>query len=403
MENTEQLAFIARQPILDFNHKIVSYQLLVGNLAESREAPAGLVHATLTDIASQGLLEDKSVFILADEALLASALHTVLPPATTVLQLASSVTLGQETMERCHALRQMGYKIAIRDDSDMQMDINPFTSRYVDYIKIDVRKMPLEQVAVRFKNYQFLSKMLIAENVQTLETFEACKKIGFKLMQGYYFTRPQAFAAKVINQDFTTILKLLNMLSGDEDMKSIEESFKHDPALSFKLLRYINSVGFGLSCEIQSIRHAITVIGTKQLFKWLTMLMVTAGQNSVSPALIKTAIIRGRLMELLGNSYFGKPGQDNLFVIGVFSLLDIMLRIPMQDVLSKVDLPDTICDALLHRQGVYGPFLALTEACEAADTEKLNAISTKLYVSASEVNRCHMAALSWADSMAVQT
>jgi len=184
-------------------------------------------------------------------------------------------------------------------------------------------------------------------------------------------------------------------------MKLIEDAFKRDPALSFKLLRYINSVGFGLSCEIQSIRHALTVIGTKQLFRWLTLLMVTAGQNSISSALMKTSIIRGRLTELLGESYFGKAGQDNLFTIGVFSLLDVMLGMPMDEVLSKIDLPEVLSDALLNRQGMYGPFLSLTEACEAGNEEKLRAVASALYINPADVNRCHMSAISWAESFAL--
>lgn len=410
METTSQkLAFIARQPILNTHQEIVAYQLLFRDSAEAKsavivdtgEASARMLVNTLSDIGTQGLLEDKSAFILVDTELLNNELLELLPPSKTVLELLESVVFDEATLQRCQTLRQAGYKIAVRDDPKLHNEVNPAVSRLIDYVKIDVHKIGVEQAAIRFKNYQFLAKKMIAEKVETREVFEACKKIGFQFVQGYYFAQPQIFTAKVINPAFVTVVELLNLVSNDVDMKLIEDAFKRDPALSFKLLRYINSVGFGLSCEIQSIRHALTVIGTKQLFRWLTLLMVTAGQNSISSALMKTSIIRGRLTELLGESYFGKAGQDNLFTIGVFSLLDVILGMPMDEVLSKIDLPEVLSDALLNRQGMYGPFLSLTEACEAGNEDKLRAVASALYIHPTEVNRCHMCAISWAESFAL--
>lgn len=401
----QELAFIGRQPILNLQQEIIAYQLFFrdsaeavsANIQDHMQASAKVLVNTLNDIGAQGLLDDKSAFVLVSQDLLHNELLELLPPAHTVLELLEGVELNDAAMERCKALRAQGYKIALRDRADMQVEVNPGVHPFVDYIKIDILKCGIEQAALRFKRYQHLSKRIIAEKVETREEFEACKKIGFHLIQGYYFARPEILTAKVINPAFVTVLELLNMVSRDADMSHIEAGFKREPVLSFKLLSYINSVGFGLLCEIQSIRHALTVIGTKQLYRWLTLLMVTAGRNSVSPALIKTSIIRGRLTELLGESYFGKAGQDNLFTIGVFSLLDTMLGISMEEVLDKISLPDAIHDALLHRQGIYGPFLSLTEACEAADANRRLTLAESLHLSPAHVNKCHMAALSWAE------
>jgi EAL and modified HD-GYP domain-containing signal transduction protein len=191
------------------------------------------------------------------------------------------------------------------------------------------------------------------------------------------------------------------MVSKDADVKDVENGFKRDPALSFKLLRYINSVGFGLSCEIQSIRHALTILGTKQLYRWLTLLMVTAGENSASPALMKTAITRGRLTELLGTDFFDKNDRDNLFIVGVFSLLDAMLEMPMDQVLEKVLLPEAVTDALLNHEGIYGPFLQLAEAVENDDGPRIAELATSLQYDPDKVNDCHIAALAWVESLGI--
>jgi len=224
MEATSQsLAFIARQPILNTHQEIVAYQLLFRDSAEAKsavivdtdEASARILVNTLSDIGTQGLLEDKSAFILVDTELLNNELLELLPPSKTVLELLESVVLDEATLQRCQALRQAGYKIAVRDDPTLHNEVNPAVSRLVDYVKIDVHKVGVEQAAIRFKNYQFLSKKMIAEKVETREIFEACKKIGFQFVQGYYFAQPQIFTAKVINPAFVTVVELLNLVSND--------------------------------------------------------------------------------------------------------------------------------------------------------------------------------------------
>jgi EAL and modified HD-GYP domain-containing signal transduction protein len=241
----------------------------------------------------------------------------------------------------------------------------------------------------------------VIEKVESLEQFDAYKAIGFRRFQGFYFARPETFTAKVINPSFDSVLNLLNLVSQDSENNEIESGFKRDAALSFKLLHYINSVGFGLSCEIQSINHALTILGRKQLYRWLTLLMVTAGENTTPPALMKTSITRGRLTELLGEGYFDKHDRDNLFIVGVFSLLDAILKMPMENILEKIQLPETVTEALLTRGGIYGPFLALTEACEGADEKRILELSELLQFDAEKVNQCHVSALAWAESLGI--
>jgi c-di-GMP phosphodiesterase len=245
------------------------------------------------------------------------------------------------------------------------------------------------------------SVKLIAEKVETEKEFEACTKVGFKHFQGFYFARPETFTATVINPSFDSVLNILNKVNQDSENEDLEAGFKRDPALSFKLLRYINSVGFGLSCEVESINHALTILGRKQLYRWLTLLMVTAGENSTPSALMKTSITRGRLTELLGEGYFEKKDRDNLFIVGVFSLLDAILKMPFDQVLEKIQLPEPVTEALLTREGVYGPFLQLTEACEYADSSRILELAELLQMDSSKVNECHMSALAWVETLGV--
>lgn len=400
-------AYIGRQPIMNPSQEIVAYELFFRHSAEattavyenSLQACNRVLMNTINDMGTQWLLGDKLAFLNISEEMLHSELLELLPPSKTVLELEALVAPSNEVLERCQFLRQRGYRIALKDKGESL--VGSALIDYADYVKIDILAYTMDEVARRFLEYQILGVTVVAEKVEHHHQYEACHHIGFHLIQGFYFAHTETFTAKVINPAFAAVLDLLNMISRDADMPDIENGFKRDAALSFKLLRYINSVGFGLSCEIQSLRHALTIIGTKQLYRWLTLLMVTAGENSAAPALMKTSITRGRLTELLGEGYFDKTGRDNLFVTGVFSMLDLMLEMPMEKVLEKIDLPDAIQDALLRRQGVYGPFLQLAEACENQDNSRIIALAESLQLDPNKVNDSHIAALSWVEALGV--
>ncbi len=403
----EDQVFIGRQPILDVKEHIIGYELLFRHSAEALSAVfeddikacSNVLTNTLGDMDTQWLLGDKLAFINVNEAMLMSEFLELMPPQRTVLEVLNGVIATEIVIERCQVLRDLGFKIAL-DNPQSHAGLQPLIE-YTDYIKIDTLSITPTEAEKVFHQYNSHSIKFVAEKIETHELFEVYKRIGFQRFQGYFFAHPETFTAKVINPSFDSVLNLLNMVSQDEDNAKIETGFKRDAALSFKLLRYINSVGFGLSCEIQSIKHALTILGTKQLYRWLTLLMVTAGENSTPPALMKTSITRGRLSELLGESYFEKHDRDNLFIVGVFSLLDAILKMPMEDILEKIQLPETVAEALLTRGGIYGPFLQLTEACESADSKRILELAELLQYDANKVNECHIAALAWAESLGI--
>lgn len=400
-------AFIGRQPILDEKQQIIGYELLFRHSATATDAIfeddlkacARVLVNTLSDMGAQWLLGDKLAFINVNEEMLHSGMLELLPPKRTVLEILETVPATDAVIQRCKELREQGFLIAL-DDHIPTSALAPLLG-CCDFVKIDIMQTGLETAAQIFAQLKSLPLKIVAEKVETRQQFEACKKIGFHFFQGYYFAHPETLTAKVINPSYAAVLDLLNLVSKDADTKAVENGFKRDPALSFKLLRYINSVGFGLSCEIQSIRHALTILGTKQLYRWLTLLMVTAGENTAPPALMKTAITRGRLTELLGESYFDKADRDNLFIVGVFSLLDAMLEMPMEQILEKVLLPEPVTEALLTKEGIYGPFLQLAQACEDADRDRIKSLADALQFDPSKVNDSHIAALAWVEGLGI--
>lgn len=396
-------AFIGRQPILDAKQQIIAYDLLFRHSATAtvpveddlRTSARALMNPA-PDMGSQWLLGDKLVFINVSEELLQSEFLLMLDPQHTVLEIPVTSTPTEDTLQRLEDLHAQGFLIALDNFVPTVESIKYLP--YAQFVKIDIQGLGLDNAGKVAAKLKTLAPKLIAAHVETPDQYKACKQFGFDYFEGYYFTRCSAAGTKIINPSYASVLDLLNKVNKNADVKIIEDGFKRDPALSFKLLRYINSVGFGLSCEIQSIRHALIILGTQQLYRWLTLLMVTAGENTTAPALMKTAIIRGRLTEMLGAGFFDQKNRDNLFIVGVFSLLDAMLEMPMDKVLEKVQLPEAITDALSRREGVYGPFLQLAEACESGNGLMIEQLAASLQYDPVKVNDSHISALAWAEN-----
>jgi EAL and modified HD-GYP domain-containing signal transduction protein len=240
--------------------------------------------------------------------------------------------------------------------------------------------------------------------VGSLERFEATHRAGCDLFRGYFFTKPAGQQTAAVSPSYTNIVALMKLAQDNAPVAKIEQGLKRDAALSFKLLRYINSAGFGLSCEIQSFRHAVAVLGYQNLYRWLALLLVTSARQSASSALVTTSITRGRLAELLGAGMFNSEEQDNLFIVGAFSLLDVILKAPLHTISEQIPLPESVLDALLRREGPYGPILSVVETTEVFDQPESRAkaveVAELLGITASQINRAQLDALAWAEGLA---
>lgn len=398
-------AYIARQPIVDGQHKLLAYELLFRDAphaqsARIENAPAAgiaVISNTLCNMGTDWLLKGKLAFINMDVHTLMSDFSSLLPHDKVVLEVLEGVEASPEVLDRLRTLKKEGFRIALDDYVHVpeRADLLPLA----DYVKIDVLAHTPEQIITTVKAARKHSAKLLAEKVERREQFEQYRKLGFELFQGYYFARPENVSAKVVNPTQASVIQLMEKVRQEADIKQIEEGFKRDVPLTFKLLRYINSAGFGLTCEIQSIRHAVSILGYKPLSKWLTLLLATASPSPMAPVLSRTAITRGRMSELLGAYHLPKAEQDNLFITGVFSMLDALLETPMEQVLERVSIPESVADALLHRSGMYGPILSLAEACESGDAARIEALTESLFLSPAQVNKAHLEALTWVEQL----
>ncbi len=257
------------------------------------------------------------------------------------------------------------------------------------FVLVDARKQPAAGS---------VPGIALAWGLADVPAFRQAVGAGYDGASGWFFLQGNP-PAKTLSPAHAQIVRLLNLVRNNGEIRDIEQVLKQDVALSYKLLRYINSAGFGLMCEIQSFRHAVSILGYTNLHKWLSLLLVTASRDPSAPALMQTAIARGRFMEEIGAGFFDKSVGDNLFITGAFSLLHTLLGTSMQALLEEMNLPESVSDALLHDQGEFAPFLHLARQCENFEAEPLLAAAEGLNLSPDQVNRAQLIALGFADSL----
>jgi EAL and modified HD-GYP domain-containing signal transduction protein len=227
--------------------------------------------------------------------------------------------------------------------------------------------------AGRHPEIQRMPGVSLAKCLTDHETFADAVDNGYSGAVGWFFLHGLPAFTNKLNPGHAQIIHILNLVRQNADVTEVENALKQDISISFKLLRYINSAGFGLAKEIHSFRHAVTLIGYDKLNKWLSLLLVTASRDPAASALMQTAIVRGRFMELAAAGSIDKRQIDNLFITGSFSLLDVLLGTQIEAVLQEMHLPAAIGEALLAGAGPYAPWLALALACERDDVVELAA------------------------------
>jgi EAL and modified HD-GYP domain-containing signal transduction protein len=399
-----QTNFIVREPLLDPKQRVIGYelswQLQDGQAVTPAdlEALVGFVAAHVVDEDDGWLLREKILFLDAVPAMLSTdALHA-LPPQYTVLTIRAADLASRDTLAAMQALRAGGVGISIRGADASLLAKN--LSRVASYVEV---KFTGADVAAQARSYAAAKQQsvrMVGRPVTTWPDYDACAALGLDAFVGKLHLTPRpGNEVKGMNPTQTIILQLMKMVQDNEDIPRLEAVLKRDPALIYKLLRFINSAGFGAGREVQSLRQAIQLLGYAPLYRWLTLLLATASTSGYSPVLMETAVVRGRLCELLGQKFLARGEGENLFVAGMFSLLDRLLGLPMKEVLDTVGLPDEVVRALLTRGGVYGPYLALAEACEL-NSNLVASLAASLGISPEDVNKAHLSALAWAQNVA---
>ncbi len=406
-DSADHRGIMSRQPVLDETQKIVGYELfnrLPGTVQHSSESDATLLFTALTLEEYPALDERQLLFINCTHESLRSPHLELIHPEHVVIKLPPAVGHSPQVIDECAVtlaeLAQRGYRFAF-DHTALSRNYAAWRP-YVSFVRLNRQDLKADMVEplVRYARQHTQAK-LIATRIESEEQFADMRRHDITLFQGFWFARPVQLKAQRVRPSQLTAVQLIEKIRGEAETAEIEELLKSDPTLSFTLLKYINSSGFGLNQVITSFGHAVMLLGRQRLLRWAALLLTMSRPGSPPAAVGLTAIVRGRLMELLARESGACKGDDcdTAFVVGVFSLLDALVGVTMEEALPTLHLPESVSDALLHQRGSFAPLLELTLACESEDEARFAELATQLRLSSRQVNWSHLQALAWAQNL----
>jgi len=403
---TDEQIFVARQPVFTKSEQVVGYVISTPScdIGIDSEVPfntcnsARLIMNVLNNFGLEQLVGDKMALIPISLGAFAANAIGILPTQKTVLEIHPVSVPESELDYVCEAMHEKGYRFVLNDYTPNELTRDAFTK--ASYAAFDVSLHGVETAMKQAADLRHLPLQRIAWNIQSKKDFDACKQGAFDLFQGNIFAQPEAWSMNRVDPSSLRIVEIFNMVMNQAELDVIENAFKHDVGLSYSLLTYVNSVGVGLPHKTQSIRHALMLLGHDYLARWVSLLIFAGvDTRAAQRVLLNTALIRARLTELLGKTIFNGREADQLFIVGMFSLLDTLFGRPMEQVLSRMSLPVDVVDALAGRTGRFRPFLDLAMSFEGQDLKRADTLCNSLGIDLSTASYAHLSAIEWARQM----
>ncbi len=412
VDGTISETMLQREIVLDRELKVIGYDFrLRDSVLKRKERMAHSVWKLYDEVLLRNFLEEeatkafgqKRIFLEVSVWALQSPLLSQLPKGRFVLMLrydAEYFNNAIEHIELLQALKDQGFQLGF-DSFPLKAELMALLP-IADYHKLSITDKDVTELSKEVSAIAHAAPdaELVMGDIHFFEELQVCRQLQVHFLQGSYLRRKELSEVDTVDASYLRLLEVLNLVRAEAEPVVIANAMKYDPMLSFKLLRYVNSPGAGLLTKIDTLDRAMIILGNKQLYRWLTLLLFSherqEGDHSI---LLETALIRGRIMEMLGAKLFKRDELDQLFTTGMFSMLDSLLRQPMELILSKLNLPDEINKALLTREGRFGPLLALALTCENGDLPDDPAVFQRAGVNRGEANRAQIDALLWVEEV----
>jgi len=407
-QNSPVQVFIARQPILGANRRVYGYELLyrssqknVFDGTDGSRATTEVIANGLMTIGLSKLVGNGYAFINFDRNLLLGEVPLMLPARTVIVEILETVELDDAVVARCRDLKKLGFQLALDDVARAESVIS--LASLADIVKVDFRQTDEKQQARIASTFSRSQTRLVAEKVETHGEFQRALDLGYSYFQGYFFQKPAIVTANRVSSQKTTYLQVLNELTRKElDYVRIEQLFKRDPPMTYRLLRYLNSAVFSWNSPIHSVRHGLSLLGDDELRRWLGLLGLASLAEGRPGALIVGAVVRGRFGELLSSHAHLDSRGSELFLMGLLSLFDAVLECPMEDVLGGLGLSTDVRDALLGNGDETSRLCRIYRlilAWERAEWDRIAELSQSLDLDLAQVSDLYAEAVAWSDRM----
>lgn len=404
--------FVGRQPILNRSGDIYGYELLYRNSHKNffpdidpEKATIGLLVNTFLTIGVEKVSGDSLSFINFTGELLAQDIFSNLDPDQIVIEVLENVEITPSLLTKLRLLKDTGFKIAL-DDFILQEQYSVHSELFeiVDFIKVDyLDTTPTERLEIEKFIKKFPAIVLLAEKIETEEQFETAKASGYKLFQGYFFSKPEIVTGIEIPTNVSLHFQIIERLHTEPpNINEIAELIMHDMSLTYKLLRLINTFAFRVPKKISSIKQAIVVIGLRETKRWVQVLALReigeGSGNGRTKALADYSLTRAKMCELLAK-HDGKKNPEEYFLAGMFSLIDVILKRDWDSILKLIPLSDEVAHTVKGELTEITPYLQLTEAVEHFDWERIEKLATDIGITQTELSKCSMEAHRWTQSL----
>ncbi len=398
--------FLLRQPVIDASNRVIGHELGYRDASVSHGTDAVvrvLDDETLASFAALDLSQlrnDILLFVRIGPRLLESERLASLPKDRVVLAIDVSFPgVIEQARAGVQARASEGWRIAFDNLPDGPADGSLLSS--LAFLRFDLRSYNAVELDRQIKSLRERGKlMLVARQVETEDDFEACQVMTFDAFQGYYFARMRPQMARRVDHDRIRVMRLLNLVAQRAEISELDSVLRRDAMLAYKLLVYINSPLSGLDHQLESIAQALMFLGYDPLYRWLTVLLFTCGtRHPRDRLLLQQALLRGRLLEQIGLVHLPRKDAEALFLLGMFSLLDVLLNTPMEEAIEPLNLTGAIREALLSGEGPYTPYLKLGIALEGGQWYDADALARSLGLNADRVNPLLVEAMTWAATL----
>ena len=397
--------FIARQPIFNRARVVVAYELLFRDgpqnffpKVDHAVATSRVVHDSLNVFGLTGLVGEARAYINVDRETLLSGVLDLLPPGRTTVEILETVEPTPDVVGASAALRAKGFEIAL-DDFIFAPGYEPLIE-IADVIKIDLRQTVGPERRHVVERHARRGLRFLAEKVETHAELEEAARQGYSLFQGYFFSKPEMIVTRAIPESKASRLRLLELTTHpDLDFRRVEAALRVDAVLSMRLLRYLDSAALGMRVKVTSIKHALTLLGERPLRRWIALATLASLGEDRPAELVTTALVRARFCERVGERCLcAAAAGGELFLVGMLSLADAMMGMPMSELLKSLAVTDSVRDALLG-EGKLAAALRLAVAYERAAWAEVSAEAARLGLAEVDTAAAYEEALAWARVM----
>jgi EAL and modified HD-GYP domain-containing signal transduction protein len=392
--------YVARQPIFDRSKRRIAYELLYRANQKAQASGAELpgvgvpaakaLHALLA-FGLERITGGVTAYVNITRDQLVGGLYRTMAPKAVVLELLETVEGDAEVVRACEEARAAGYQLAL-DDFDGRPAVQALLP-YADLVKLDVLHDTPASMTAKVQWLLKAGKRVLAERIETPAMLQAAEAAGCEQFQGYVFSRPETLNARALSVAQVTMMNLVGMLKNpDIGDGQLEKTFRTNPQLAFQLLRFVNSAAVGAR-DVESIAHAIRIIGREALSRWMLIMLgaQVGAQSPLASENVAQALVRGRFCELVPAVGEGRTDPSTRFLLGLLSRMDVLLGLPMREVLDTIPVSADVRDALLLGNGPLAPTLALAESYEHGAWEEADLAGRK----PEELSRAFADAVSW--------